>query len=151
MPTVAFIGASSGKTTSQKTFQVEQPSSRALFSSSGGMDRMNAEYSSTLNESPNRMCRVATPVWPAVLSRVRIGQSGADSAGTSRRFTRCGRPDPIVDGNGVAVDIAVYRRGIRKIIQAPKCPRAEARGHLSNECPTPVRTGWAGGCSDQQA
>ena len=43
MPTVAFIGASSGSTILLKACQVVQPSIRALSSSSSGIDRMKAE------------------------------------------------------------------------------------------------------------
>ena len=38
-----------------------QPSSRALSSSSTGMDRMKAEKSSTLKARLNMMCRIPTP------------------------------------------------------------------------------------------
>src|SRR6202035_252434 len=51
MPTVAGIGASSGRTTLRYTVNVLAPSIRALSSSSSGMDRMKAEKSSTLKAS----------------------------------------------------------------------------------------------------
>ena len=56
-----IIIASSGSTTLRKVCQVVQPSSRALSSSSTGMDRMKAEKSSTLKARLNMMCRIPTP------------------------------------------------------------------------------------------
>ena len=67
MPTVALIGASSGKISFQNVCQVEAPSMRALSSSSMGIERRNAVKSSTLKLSWNMMCSRVTP---AGLSRL---------------------------------------------------------------------------------
>ena len=61
MPTVALIGASSGKISCQNVCHVVAPSMRALSSSSSGIERRNAVNSSTLKLSWNMMCRMVTP------------------------------------------------------------------------------------------
>lgn len=52
MPTVAFIGASSGKITRQKVPQVEAPSIAAASSSSRGIELMYAVKMKMLKASP---------------------------------------------------------------------------------------------------
>ena len=61
MPTVAFIGASSGKISLQKICQVVAPSSRALSSSSQRDRAQEGGEQQELNESSNMMCRIVTP------------------------------------------------------------------------------------------
>ena len=57
MPTVALIGASSGKISCQKVCHVDAPSMRALSSSSIGIERRNAVNSSTLKLSWNMVAQ----------------------------------------------------------------------------------------------
>ena len=61
MPTVALMGASSGKISCQNVCHVEAPSMRALSSSSAGIERRNAVNSNTVKLSWNMMCRSPTP------------------------------------------------------------------------------------------
>src|SRR5690625_6924088 len=62
IPTVADIGASSGKISRTNTCQVLAPSTRIDSSSEIGIDRRNAVNSRVLNERANTMCRIATPM-----------------------------------------------------------------------------------------
>ena len=52
IPTVAFIGDSSGKMTDQKIFQREAPSIAAASSSSSGIDLMKEVYMRMLKARP---------------------------------------------------------------------------------------------------
>ncbi len=61
IPTVALIGARSGKISRQNVCQADAPSMRALSSSPIGIERRKAVNSSTLKLSWNIVARSTTP------------------------------------------------------------------------------------------
>src|SRR5699024_12448926 len=84
IPTVADIGASSGKISRTNTRQVLAPSTRIDSSSEIGSDRRNAGNSRGGNERANTMGRIATPVGvsrPTVPVRVTCGRATTEHGG----------------------------------------------------------------------
>ncbi len=86
IPTVALIGASSGKISRQNVWPVVAPSMRALSSSSSGIERRNAVNSRMLNESWNMMCRIVTPTGLASPVRPVSWICGSATTGNGRNI-----------------------------------------------------------------